>query len=239
MRAGRWWTGALPPGPWQVTAPGVPVRATFEAPAGRAPPVCHAGGAAPNATCGPVRSLPCGRYRAGLAQAAAGPGARTARPGPGDDTGAGRRREPHLRGERDLAIVSRLVAQHCPGRCDGSGERQPGAAAAVAPARATDCIDAHLSEAIGLADIAQSTGLTRVHFAAQFRRATALRPQPIPLRRRVEHAQSLLSASSQSILDKWPCVRLPLAIALHHRVQALWARPPQLARRRSLERKAA
>lgn len=100
-----------------------------------------------------------------------------------------------------LAIVSRLVARHFQSR---TGEAGGGNLAPLPPwrlRRATEYIDAHLSEAIGLADIAESTGLTRMHFAAQFRRATGLRPHEYLLRRRIEHAQSLLNQAGPSILD--------------------------------------
>jgi AraC-like DNA-binding protein len=67
--------------------------------------------------------------------------------------------------------------------------------------RVIEYIDAHLSESIGLADIAASAGLTRMHFAAQFRRATGLRPHEYLLRRRIEHAQQLLLSSKHNVFD--------------------------------------
>ncbi len=67
--------------------------------------------------------------------------------------------------------------------------------------RALDYIEAHLSTPIRLADIAASAGLSRMHFAAQFRRATGYSPYAYLLRRRIEHAQALLRHSNKSILD--------------------------------------
>ncbi|MFC0401587.1 helix-turn-helix transcriptional regulator [Paraburkholderia rhizosphaerae] len=67
--------------------------------------------------------------------------------------------------------------------------------------RAVEFIDAHLSEAIGLEDVANATGLTRMHFAAQFRAATGLRPHEYLLRRRIECAQQLLADEEYSLLD--------------------------------------
>jgi AraC family transcriptional regulator len=98
-----------------------------------------------------------------------------------------------------LAIVSRLVSRHFT-----SVRRQTREAAALPQwrmSRVVEYVDAHLSEAIGLADIAESAGLTRMHFAAQFRRATGLRPHEYLLRRRIEHAQSLLRTPRYSIID--------------------------------------
>jgi AraC family transcriptional regulator len=66
--------------------------------------------------------------------------------------------------------------------------------------RATEYMAAHLAEPISLADIAAAAGLSRMHFAAQFRAATGLRPHEYLLQRRIERARELLLTS-----------RLPLA----------------------------
>ncbi|MFM0155403.1 MULTISPECIES: helix-turn-helix domain-containing protein [Paraburkholderia] len=98
-----------------------------------------------------------------------------------------------------LAIVSRVIARHFT-----VAERQTREASALPPwrlSRAIDYVDAHLSESIGLADIASSAGLTRMHFASQFRRATGMRPHEYLLRRRIEHAQHLLAQSRHNVLD--------------------------------------
>jgi AraC-like DNA-binding protein len=44
-------------------------------------------------------------------------------------------------------------------------------------------------------------GLTRMHFAAKFRRATGLRPHEYLLRRRIEHAHQLLLSSEHNVFD--------------------------------------
>ncbi len=98
-----------------------------------------------------------------------------------------------------LAIVSRLVSRYFT-----AASRQTREAAALPQwrmRRTIEYIEAHLSDAIGLAEMAQSAGLTRMHFAAQFRRATGLRPHEYLLRRRIEHAQQLLTRSRNSMLD--------------------------------------
>jgi AraC-like DNA-binding protein len=90
-----------------------------------------------------------------------------------------------------LAIIAQLFGRTSPGSSPAEGSR-------VAPLlkwrlrRATDYIAAHLGDSIGLADIAASAGLTRMHFAAQFRAATGLRPHEYVLWQRVERAQQLL-----------------------------------------------
>jgi AraC-like DNA-binding protein len=67
--------------------------------------------------------------------------------------------------------------------------------------RAIDYVEAHLAEPVSLADVAYAAGLTRMHFAAQFRAATGLRPHEYLLRRRVERAQEMLAGSHVSVVD--------------------------------------
>jgi AraC family transcriptional regulator len=97
------------------------------------------------------------------------------------------------------AIVARLLAR--------DAGRAPQAARRASPLpkwrlqRALDFIEANLAQPIGLADVAASAGLTRMHFAAQFRSTTGYSPHAYLLRRRIEHAQMLLRSSSLSVLD--------------------------------------
>jgi AraC-like DNA-binding protein len=67
--------------------------------------------------------------------------------------------------------------------------------------RAIEYIEASLAESVSLADIAAAAGLTRMHFAAQFRAATGLRPHEYLLRRRIERAQDKLAKSSMSLVE--------------------------------------
>jgi AraC family transcriptional regulator len=67
--------------------------------------------------------------------------------------------------------------------------------------RATDYIEAHLTEPVSLADFASASGLSRMYFAAQFRAATGFRPHEYLLRRRIERAQELLVRSDLTITD--------------------------------------
>jgi AraC family transcriptional regulator len=98
-----------------------------------------------------------------------------------------------------LAIVSRLVSRQY------AGASRSARAAAELPkwrmTRVMEYVDAHLGDPIGLAEMAQSAGLTRMHFAAQFREACGLRPHEYLLRRRIDHAQSLLLGSRHNVLD--------------------------------------
>lgn len=67
--------------------------------------------------------------------------------------------------------------------------------------RVLDFIDGNLAEPISLADLAAASGLTRMHFAAQFRATTGVRPHEYLLRRRIERAQEMLRGSKDPIVD--------------------------------------
>jgi AraC family transcriptional regulator len=99
----------------------------------------------------------------------------------------------------NIAIVSRLL-----GSAHGVAPSvQPKAGGLVKwrLKRAVDYIEANLAGPMSLADLASSTGLTRMHFAAQFRVATGLRPHEYLLRRRIERAQELLLNSRMPVVD--------------------------------------
>ena len=90
-----------------------------------------------------------------------------------------------------LAIVARLLARDMAGEAANPKYRVL-ALSKWRLKRATEFIDAHLADPIGLADIAAATGLSRMYFAAQFRAATGVRPHEYLLRRRIERAQELM-----------------------------------------------
>ncbi len=62
--------------------------------------------------------------------------------------------------------------------------------------RVAEFVDANLADPIRLPDLARAAGLSRMHFAAQFRAATGMRPHEFVLRRRIERAQDLLRDSA-------------------------------------------
>ena len=67
--------------------------------------------------------------------------------------------------------------------------------------RATGYIAANLYEAISLTDISTAAGLSRMHFAAQFRAATGVSPHEYLLMRRVERAQALLLTTRMPLVQ--------------------------------------
>jgi AraC family transcriptional regulator len=67
--------------------------------------------------------------------------------------------------------------------------------------RVQEYIDAHLDSALSLSDLASVVGLSRMHFAAQFRGATGYRPHEFFLSRRIEKAKAILSDTSAPIAE--------------------------------------
>ena len=67
--------------------------------------------------------------------------------------------------------------------------------------RVVEYVDAHLGGRITLASMAAAAGLTPMHFAAQFRSATGLRPHDYVLQRRIERARELLRDPRRALLD--------------------------------------
>ncbi len=67
--------------------------------------------------------------------------------------------------------------------------------------RVIDYIDTHLDQPITLADLGAAAKLTRMHFAAQFRATTGLRPHEYLLRRRIERAKTMLVDEDLPIVE--------------------------------------
>jgi len=67
--------------------------------------------------------------------------------------------------------------------------------------RVEEYVEAHFDCGIGLSDLAKVAGLSRMHFAAQFRAATGYRPREYLLQQRIEHAKSLLSNTDMPLAE--------------------------------------
>jgi AraC-like DNA-binding protein len=67
--------------------------------------------------------------------------------------------------------------------------------------RVLEYVDDRLDAKITLQDLATIAGLSRMHFAAQFRAATGLRPHQYLLKRRIERAEELLKQAEASLVD--------------------------------------
>lgn len=98
-----------------------------------------------------------------------------------------------------IAIVARLLSA---GREDRVAGGPKGSGLAKWRLKRTiDYIEARLGETIKLTDMADAAGLTRMHFAAQFKASTGLRPHEYLLRRRIERAQEMLLVAGLSVVD--------------------------------------
>jgi AraC family transcriptional regulator len=97
--------------------------------------------------------------------------------------------------------------------------------------RAIDYFEARLSEPVPLADVALVTGVTPMHFAAQFRAATGQSPHQYLLRRRIDRAVEMLMGSDETLAG--------IALAVGFKTQShfttvfkrLTGRPPNAWRR--------
>lgn len=59
----------------------------------------------------------------------------------------------------------------------------------------------HFDRCISLSELANVAGLSRMHFAAQFRAATGYRPREYLLNHRVEHAKTLLTTTERPLAE--------------------------------------
>ena len=99
-----------------------------------------------------------------------------------------------------LAIVARLFALYAE-KPDSTSQRNVGALPTWRLKRVIDFMETHADEPITLADLAHTAGLSRMHFAAQFRKATNLRPHEYLLRRRIEKAKVMLATGSSPVAE--------------------------------------
>jgi AraC family transcriptional regulator len=67
--------------------------------------------------------------------------------------------------------------------------------------RVAEYVEGHLSKKITLSDLAAVAGLSRMHFASQFRIATGLRPHEYLLRQRIRRADELLRHTTMTIIE--------------------------------------
>jgi AraC family transcriptional regulator len=101
---------------------------------------------------------------------------------------------------RDTAaetIALRLLREHC-------SVSLPPFRASLAPARlrrVRELVEERLDRDVSLEDLATAAGLSRAHFARSFRAATGQTPYAYLRERRVARARSLLSASSQPLIE--------------------------------------
>ena len=67
--------------------------------------------------------------------------------------------------------------------------------------RVQEHLDANIAEPISLADLAEAAGLSRMHFAAQFRKTTGCKPHEYLLQHRIERAKQMLIGTDATLVD--------------------------------------
>jgi len=67
--------------------------------------------------------------------------------------------------------------------------------------RVEEYVGMHFDHHISLSELAEVAGLSRMHFAAQFRAATGYRPREYLLHQRIERAKSLLANSKMPLVE--------------------------------------
>jgi AraC family transcriptional regulator len=101
----------------------------------------------------------------------------------------------------NLTIVTRLVGLYGENAPAPSAAHRSNALPAWRLKRAVEFIDAHIDSPMTLAELAEAVGLSRMHFAAQLRRATGFRPNEYMLRHRVEKARTMLAETNVPIAE--------------------------------------
>jgi AraC family transcriptional regulator len=100
-----------------------------------------------------------------------------------------------------VAIAVRFAGLRAAENTAGTGGRPVRALQKWRLKRVFEYVDIHLSNKITLLDLAAVAGLSRMHFASQFRMATGLRPHEFILRRRVRQAEELLRNSRMALVE--------------------------------------
>jgi len=109
-----------------------------------------------------------------------------------------------------LAIVTRMLGLQSEPQRSLEQTGKAGGGCAERPLRAlqkwrlkrvVEYVDNHLSGRITLLDLAAVAGLSRMHFASQFRAATGFRPHEYLLRRRIQRAEELLRQSTMTLVE--------------------------------------
>jgi len=82
-----------------------------------------------------------------------------------------------------------------------NARRRPGPLQKWRLKRVVEFIDGHIGDPIRLPDLAAAAGLTRMHFAAQFRATFGVRPHDYVLRRRIDRACELLCNPDLALVE--------------------------------------
>lgn len=89
-----------------------------------------------------------------------------------------------------MAVVARLLNRFSNAELKAS--RRPHGLSAWRLKRVREFVDSHLERPISLQDLADAAGLSRMHFASQFRQACGIRPHEYLLQQRIERSKEML-----------------------------------------------
>lgn len=98
-----------------------------------------------------------------------------------------------------LAIVTRILSLQ--NVAESTLNRQAAPLQKWRLKRVLDYIKTHYSDTIRLKDLAKAAGLSRMHFAAQFRIATGVRPREFIVQHRIEMSRRLLAETNDSVVE--------------------------------------
>jgi len=96
------------------------------------------------------------------------------------------------------AILARLLDARAASEQEGRGNRR---LPKWRMKRVLQLIEADLSRPLRLAELAECAGLSRMHFAAQFRQSTGLQPHEFLVHRRIQRAQEILRESELPLAE--------------------------------------
>jgi AraC-like DNA-binding protein len=117
-----------------------------------------------------------------------------------------------------VAILGRLL--HSSAQTDSGGSFGRHALAKWRMRRVQQYVEEHLSGPISLVELASVSGLSRMHFAVQFRRATGLRPHEFVLRERIKRAKRLLCSTDLPLIQ----IALDVGFQTHSHFSATFKR---------------
>ncbi len=104
-----------------------------------------------------------------------------------------------------VTLVKRLVELHNDTALGPSGRRLT-RLQSWRLRRVSEYVEDNLGGQLALADLADAAGLSRMHFAAQFRLAAGMRPHAYVTHRRILRAKTMLSQTSTPIVEIALCV---------------------------------
>jgi AraC family transcriptional regulator len=116
------------------------------------------------------------------------------------------------------AILGRLL--HPSAEFDSSGSVGRDGLAKWRVRRVQQYVVEHLSQPISLADLADASGLSRMHFAIQFKEATGLRPHEFVLAQRIKRAKRILCSTGLPLIQ----VAFDVGFETHSHFSAMFKR---------------